>query len=113
MSPRGSLRSMKSSLEEACARSENRFDLVSKILRLGASKSLLEVGVWEGQFISQVVSRARSLRVYVGVDPWRQLADWNKPLNRDSSRIQDAFRKAEVARGNLKIDSSFYSGTTL
>lgn len=55
---------------------------------------MAEVGVWTGVFARQMLERRPSIERYYMIDPWANLADWNKPLNVDQAAFDDVYAVA-------------------
>jgi hypothetical protein len=81
--------------------SKSRLDLWSRILRTTGVRTMVEVGVWKGDFARQLLEQCEFLDRYHMIDPWATLPDWNKPLNFQSEAFDDvyaeAMRKTEFA----------------
>lgn len=65
----------------------------------GAVKDLIgaEIGVYEGEFAAQMLEqldRRGLLKEYILVDPWRHLAEWNKPYNKQNDEFARIFALA-------------------
>ena len=102
-----------SGLREIAAGATSRPDLWVKLLRAVNVRSVLEVGVWRGDFAKQMLQECDSIERYYLLDPWAHLPDWNKPLNvepevfnraYDAAVQQTAFASAKtvVLRGRTK-----------
>lgn len=48
------------------------------------AKHLAEVGVYKGDFASNILQKCDLIEKYYMIDPWRHLNDWNKPANKDN-----------------------------
>lgn len=73
---------------------DDRHDLWARILVRTKPRTMIEVGVWEGEFASATLRAVPSIKRYFMLDPWRHLADWNKPLNVEQARFDLAFATA-------------------
>jgi len=100
-------------LRSASSGASDRIQLLKRLLKLIAPKSILEIGVWEGFLVQRVFADIPGLRSYVGIDPWRQLENWEKPLNYDSARIARAKKKATLALETMPCSAEYLIGTTL
>lgn len=93
-------------LAELCA-SGSRFELWKKFLELSHARTMLEVGVWKGEFAEEVLRECRSIECYYMVDPWANLPDWNKPFNIATELFDEiydeAVRKTRFAADRIVI----------
>ena len=60
---------------------------------VGASR-VAEIGVYRGAFAARLLRDCPGIGVYHMVDPWRHLADWNKPANVGDHVFEDFYREA-------------------
>lgn len=72
----------------------NRPSLWSALLRRVDARSVLEVGVFRGEFAQKLLRRTPSIERYYLLDPWRHLDDWDKPANRDDSTFERYYQEA-------------------
>jgi hypothetical protein len=49
---------------------------------------MAEIGVFRGDFASQILAGPNSIMKYYMIDPWRHLDDWNKPANEDDNTFE-------------------------
>jgi len=98
---------------EIASSSISRFEIWSRILNAAAAKTMVEVGVWKGDFAVHVLTHCESIAQYYMIDPWANLPDWNKPYNQSQevfdsiyektmSRTAFASNKLVVLRGRTK-----------
>lgn len=88
-----------------------RPDLMARILNALKIERMAEIGVWKGNFAAQMLRDVPSLTDYHLIDPWRQLDDWDKPLNetpdfeavfQQAMQVTDfAVQKRHVHRGTM------------
>jgi hypothetical protein len=52
-------------------------------------QTLVEVGVWRGEFAERMLSTCPEITRYYMIDPWRHLDDWNKPANTDNAQFDE------------------------
>jgi hypothetical protein len=57
---------------------------------------MAEIGVYRGDFATDVLQRCECLKAYYMIDPWRHLSDWNKPANQDDDVLGGFFREAKA-----------------
>src|SRR5690349_20426643 len=79
-----------------------REDLWVQILNKINAKTVLELGVWKGEFAAHVLRHSPSIERYYMLDPWRHLENWNKPANVDQQTFgaiyEEAIAHSEFAR---------------
>jgi hypothetical protein len=94
-----------SQLLQVAAGAASRMDLWVKLLRAARVRSVLEVGVWKGDFAKQILQECESIERYYMIDPWANLPDWNKPLNVKSELFEGAYAEAiqKTAFASAKI----------
>ena len=61
--------------------SGDRFNLWISLINHLDCQNMLEIGVYAGEFASQILSGCKLLVKYYMLDPWKNLDDWNKPSN--------------------------------
>ncbi len=83
-----------SRLREIAAGATSRLDLCVKWLRAAGLRSVLEVGVWKGDFAKQMLQECEAIERYYLLDPWAHLPDWNKPLNVERETFDRAYEEA-------------------
>ena len=76
------------------AGSPSRFDLWLRLLRTRPLASAAEIGVWKGDFAKVILSNLSTITKYYMIDPWAQLADWNKPFNVDDQTFEEVYAEA-------------------
>jgi hypothetical protein len=59
-------------------------------------RRMAEIGVYRGDFATDVLRRCEGLTAYYMIDPWRHLNDWNKPANHDDAVLGEFFREAKA-----------------
>jgi hypothetical protein len=74
-------------------------------LRAASVRSVLEVGVWKGDFARQMLQECEAIERYYLLDPWAHLPDWNKPLNVEREAFDRAYEEAmqKTAFASAKI----------
>jgi len=53
-----------------------------------------EVGVYRGDFAQALLRQCQSLTRYYMIDPWKHLADWNKPANHPDAQLEAYYRES-------------------
>ena len=92
---------------------DTRKDLWVKLLTQLEPKTMLEVGVWKGDFAANALHNIPSLTRYYMIDPWRHLNRWNKPLNTNSEDLERAYQEAIRATAFAKDKVIVLRGTTV
>jgi hypothetical protein len=81
---------------------EDRVGLWSNILDGLEAKRIAEVGVWRGEFAEAILKACPAIQTYHLIDPWRNLSDWNKPLNISNLEFEqvkaEALSRTEFAK---------------
>src|SRR5512147_3019232 len=74
----------------ACiSKSQSRLELWVNLVQSIGVRRMAEIGVYRGDFAADLLQRCESLTLYYMVDPWRHLADWNKPANHDDAVLAE------------------------
>jgi hypothetical protein len=81
-------------LREIVAAAASRTGLWSAFLRAANIKTMLEVGVWKGDFTKAMLEQCAFIEKYYLIDPWANLPDWNKPLNVKTEIFDAAYAEA-------------------
>lgn len=88
---------VKAVIQSAVQASKNRKALLLTLFeQLGASQ-MAEIGVWKGDLAQAVQNHLPDVEKYILVDPWRNLPDWNKPLNKSDIEF-DAVREEALSK---------------
>ncbi|WP_159808644.1 class I SAM-dependent methyltransferase [Litoreibacter roseus] len=74
---------------------------------------MAEVGVWRGEFSDLLLRSCPDLEHYVMVDPWRHLAQWDKPLNKKDAALERDYQTAMAATAHAVEKRHVMRGTTL
>ena len=72
----------------------SRFALWRQVLNATNAKTMVEVGVWKGDFAKEVLEQCEFIERYYMIDPWATLPDWNKPFNVDTQVFDDIYVEA-------------------
>ncbi len=70
-------------IRECVDQTNSRVDLWIHFLRSVKVKHMVELGVYRGDFASQLLEECGSIEKYYMIDPWRHLDNWNKPANKN------------------------------
>lgn len=74
--------------------SPTRLQLWTELLNRLTPRTVLEIGVWKGEFAENALRSASSITRYYMIDPWRHLDHWNKPLNTTCEELEGAYQEA-------------------
>ena len=74
--------------------------------------TVLEIGVWKGDFAATVLHTTPSIARYYMIDPWRRLDRWNKPLNTTDVDLERAYQDALQSTAFAKDKIVVLRGTT-
>lgn len=100
-------------LARIAAESASRTQLWSSFLAATNATRVAEVGVWKGSFAAAMLAACPAIEMYVMVDPWRHLDEWNKPANVDGATFEairlEAMAATEFAASRRRV----LRGTTL
>jgi hypothetical protein len=96
---------------------ENRFLLWSNIINeyslLNNCKvNILEIGVWGGQFARHILDNCECVNKYYLIDPYRNLTDWNKPLNISNEAFETIYKEMCDKLSNYKDKTILLRGKT-
>lgn len=72
----------------------SRIHLWDRILRTTNVETMLEVGVWKGEFAAQILAQCEFIQRYYMIDPWANLPDWNKPFNVSPEVFDEIYEEA-------------------
>lgn len=72
----------------------DRFELWYNFLNFYKLKTVIELGVYRGDFAKVLLEKCNFLEKYYMIDPWRNLNDWNKPANTSSAEFEKIFKEA-------------------
>lgn len=88
-------------LQECIQNSGSRTALWADFINQLELKSMVEIGVYRGDFAAVILKECPNITQYYMIDPWMNLGDWNKPANTDSDTFehfyQETLSKTEFA----------------
>jgi predicted O-methyltransferase YrrM len=91
----------------------SRLALWETIINTLKPESMLELGVWRGDFAAHMLSKCPSIKRYYLLDPWRPLPEWNKPFNASTAVFDDAYN-ATLEKTRFAADRvTILRGTTV
>ena len=89
------------------SRCESREDFWVDFINTFGLREVAEIGVYRGDFAQALLRRCECLMRYYMVDPWRHLADWNKPANQHDAQLeayyQESIAKTDFAAGKRVV----------
>ena len=87
--------------------SQDRYTLCTQLINKLKLETVAEIGVYRGEFAEYLLKQCPSISNYTMIDPWRNLADWNKPANKDDDTFnqyyQETINKTNFAKEKIKI----------
>ena len=78
-------------LREWSEASSSRAELWTRFVDETAAASVAEIGVYRGQLRGRLLDDCPGISTYYMLDPWRNLADWNKPANKSDKVFEEFF----------------------
>src|SRR5271166_1755586 len=79
-------------LRRCASNSRSRVEFWIDFIRSTQVERMVEIGVYEGDFAVDILRRCENVSKYYMIDPWKHLADWNKPANQDDGRFEKMFQ---------------------
>lgn len=76
------------------AKATSRIELWASIVQAANMKTILEVGVWKGEYAEEILKRCPMIKKYYMIDPWATLPDWNKPFNVAPKAFEEVYDEA-------------------
>lgn len=74
---------------------KKRLALWIHFLQVAEVKTMVEVGVYKGDFAATILKECDSVEKYYMIDPWRHLDNWNKPANRSNDLFEQFLSETE------------------
>ncbi|WP_296639615.1 class I SAM-dependent methyltransferase [Roseinatronobacter sp.] len=84
-------------IQSAVQTSKSRKALLLTLFKQLGAGQMAEIGVWKGDLAQAVLNYVPNVERYILVDPWRNLPDWNKPLNKSDIEF-DAVRAEALSK---------------
>lgn len=75
------------------SKSPSREDLWVDLIQSFGLQRMAEIGVYRGDFAEALLRRCENLTRYYMIDPWRHLADWNKPANHPDAQLEAYYQE--------------------
>jgi hypothetical protein len=79
------------SVLKTAASAASRLALWETVINALKPETVLELGVWRGDFAAHILANCPSIKRYYLLDPWRPLPEWNKPFNASTAVFDDAY----------------------
>jgi len=76
------------------AASASRMQFWSRFVNETNAATVAEIGVYRGNFAARMLADCAGISTYNMIDPWRHLADWNKPANKADEIFERYFGEA-------------------
>jgi predicted O-methyltransferase YrrM len=99
-------------LRELSDSSASRVELWTRFVAENGVAAMAEIGVYRGQFAARVLDGCPGIATYYMIDPWRNLADWNKPANKTDEVFEKFYAEAMERTGAHEAKRVVLRGTT-
>jgi len=76
------------------AASASRLEFWPRFVNETGAAAVAEIGVYRGDFAARLLAECADMSTYYMIDPWRHLADWNKPANKADDVFERYFRES-------------------
>jgi len=80
--------------------SKSRYEFWIKFINRLKFECISEIGVYRGDFASEILKNCRGIKAYYMIDPWKHLDDWNKPANK-KDELFNKFYEETINRTNF------------
>jgi len=94
-------------IKDIIIESNNRENLIERLLLKQKVKQFAEVGVYKGDLSVYLLNKVDTIQKYTLIDPWRHLKDWNKPFNQSKESFEavylEAMNKVSFAQSKVKV----------
>ncbi len=101
----GGARASYALIRQIAHESQNRYEILRRLIQEFDLSSLLEIGVYRGELASRLLRDCTGIREYYMVDPWKHLDSWNKPRNLSSEEFQGCYEET-LARTDFARDKT-------
>jgi hypothetical protein len=81
-------------LRAIASRNGSRENLWVDFINSFGLQEIAEIGVYRGDFAQVLLRRCEGLTRYYMIDPWKHLADWNKPSNHTDVQLEAYYRES-------------------
>ncbi|HYE86578.1 MAG TPA: class I SAM-dependent methyltransferase [Vicinamibacterales bacterium] len=69
----------------------SREELWTRLVSAAGVETMVEIGVFRGDFSAEILAHCPRVSTYFMIDPWRHLDGWNKPANVDDRTFAKFF----------------------
>lgn len=76
-------------LLECISSTSSRIDLWVDFIHRADVRTMVEIGVYRGDFAAALLQRCPDISRYYMIDPWRHLDNWNKPANQNDQVFEN------------------------
>lgn len=83
-------------LLECVSGTSSRIDLWVDFIHRVHIRTMVEIGVYRGDFAAALLPQCPDIDRYYMIDPWRHLDNWNKPANQDDEVFERFFRETKA-----------------
>ncbi len=83
-------------LLECTSSAGSRIDFWIDFIHRAQVRTMVEIGVYRGDFAAALLSRCPGVNRYYMIDPWRHLDNWNKPANQDDVVFERFFQETQA-----------------
>lgn len=94
-------------IEPLIEKSKDRFDLWISFIQENRIETIVELGVYRGDYAKRILLACDKITKYYMIDPWCHLMDWNKPANVNNEKFEEYFKetlkKTEFAKNKIEI----------
>lgn len=87
-------------IKNVALESKSRFEFWMRFINHFQFEQVLEIGVYRGDFATQMLKNNSSIKQYYMIDPWKHLEDWNKPANKNNE-LFNKFYQETIERTNF------------
>jgi hypothetical protein len=95
------------SVRVLAAASASRMEFWPYFVNGKGAAAVAEIGVFRGDFAARLLADCAGISAYYMIDPWRHLADWNKPANKPDDVFEryyaEAMRKTDAFAGKRVV----------
>lgn len=84
---------MQNKLNDLLLESDDRFTFWANFINEYGLRSIVEIGVYRGEFTEYILKHCPSIQKYYLIDPWRHLNGWNKPANTTDNEFNNFFKE--------------------
>ena len=88
------METLREQLRAIASRSQSRQDFWVEFINSHGLQQVAEIGVYRGDFARTLLQACPALTRYYMIDPWKHLADWNKPANHPDDQLESYYREA-------------------